>query len=319
MRLNHYGGGIMRKKMLFIYNPNAGKAAIRNKLSDIVEIFVAAGFEVTIYSTKEKKDATNIVIKRGNDFDYVVCSGGDGTLNEVTDGLMLLEDRPPCGYIPAGTTNDFASSLKISKDMRKAAQIAVTGDIYPYDIGSLNNEFFTYIAGFGAFTDISYETPQASKNVLGKVAYFLEGVKRLPNLKSYKMHVEYEGNVIEDEFIYGMITNSNSIGGFKGLNGKHVKLNDGLFEVALIKMPKNLIELQAIINALVTRELNNQYMYSFLTSQIQFHCDEYVQWTLDGEYGGSIKDALIINHKQAINYVRAHKEKLIENKKGISS
>lgn len=297
--------------MLFIYNPHAGKSAIRNKLSDIVEIFVSAGYEVTIYSTKEKKDATNIVTKRGNDFDYVVCSGGDGTLNEVTDGLMLLKDRPPCGYIPAGTTNDFATSLRISKNMTKAAQIAVTGELFPYDIGSLNEEYFTYIAGFGAFTEISYETPQATKNVLGKVAYFLEGVMRLPNLKSYKMVVEYDGVTIEDEFIYGMITNSNSIGGFKGLNGRNVRLNDGLFEVALIKMPKNVIELQTIINALLTRELNNQYMYSFLTSHIHFHCEEHVQWTLDGEYGGSIKDALIVNHKQAISYVRAQREKLI--------
>lgn len=304
----------MGRKMLFVYNPHAGKAAIKSKLSDIIEIFVGAGFDVRIYSTKQKKDATNIVLKYGNEVDYIVCSGGDGTLNEVTDGLMLLKKRPPCGYIPAGTVNDFASSLKISKNMINAAKIAVSGEPYPYDVGSLNDEFFTYVAGFGAFTDVSYETTQASKNTLGKVAYVLEGVKRLPSLKSYIMSVEYDNNQIKDEFIFGMITNSNSVGGFKGLNGKNVKLDDGLFEVALIKMPKNLIELQLIINALLMRELNNQYMYSFLTSEIHFHCEESVQWTIDGEFGGSLNDAVIKNHKQAIHYVRAKAAKLIENK-----
>lgn len=298
--------------MLLIYNPHAGKAMIRNKLSEIIELFTGAGYEVTVYPTRKKRDAANIVKNIGSNFDYVVCSGGDGTLNEVTDGLMTLEVRPPCGYIPAGTVNDFASSLKIPKNILKAAKVAIEGELYPYDIGSLNGDCFTYFAGFGAFTDVSYETSQAMKNILGKMAYFLEGMIRLPNMKSYYMKVEYNDTIIEDEFIFGMVTNSHSVGGFKGLSGQKVKLNDGLFEVAFIKMPKNPAELQNIINALVMRELNSKYMYSFRTSELRVACKDMVPWTIDGEYGGVYKEATIIIQKQAISYVRTKKNNVQE-------
>jgi diacylglycerol kinase (ATP) len=294
----------MKMKMLFIYNPQAGKALIRNKLSDIVELFSVSGYEVTIYPTRKKKDASNIVKSIGSRFDYIVCAGGDGTLNEVTDGLMALSVRPPCGYIPAGTVNDFASSMKLPKNILKAAKIVVEGEIFSYDIGSLNGDFFTYFAGFGAFTEVSYETSQAFKNILGKMAYFLEGMTRIPNIKSYNMRVESKEVAIEGEFIFGMITNSHSVGGFKGLSGTNIKLNDGLFEVALIKMPKNPVELQTILNALVTKELNNKYMYSFRTADIKFICKEKIAWTVDGEYGGNFKEVNIVNLKGAICYVK---------------
>lgn len=292
------------KKMLFIYNPYAGKGLIKNKLSDILEIFVNADYEVTIYPTKERKDATNIVMTRGKDFDIVVCSGGDGTLNEVTDGLMELKQKPFCGYIPAGTINDFASSLNIPKDMLKAAKNIVEGIPFSYDIGSLNGDFFTYIAAFGAFTDVPYDTSQAAKNILGKLAYFLEGVKRLPTIKSYTMTIQYDDKEIKDNFIFGMFSNSNSIGGFKGLNGSNVKLDDGLFEAALIKMPQNIVELHSIVNALLTRELNNEYMYSFLASKIKVYSDVVVPWTIDGEFGGEFKKSVVENHKQAVSYIK---------------
>lgn len=300
------------KKMLFIYNPHAGKALIKNKLSDIIELFVGAGYEITIFSTKQQKDATNIVIEKGEQFDIIVCSGGDGTLNEVTDGLMALTNRPPCGYIPAGTINDFASSLNLSKNMVKAAQTIINGTLFPYDIGSLNDDYFTYIAAFGAFTDVAYDTPQTSKNILGKLAYFLEGVKRVPNLPTYHLIIEFQQNgediKVEDDFIYGMITNSNSVGGFKGLAGKDVKLDDGFFEVVLIKNPKNIIELQKIVNALITKELDNEYMYSFLAKEILLYCEIELPWTVDGEFGGKYKTSIVKNYKQAITYI---KEKIV--------
>ncbi len=305
----------MRKKMLFVYNPHAGKGKMKSKLSDVIEIFSEADYEVTVYATRKSKDATNIIKERAAEFDYVVCSGGDGTLNELTGGIMALkqdfrnkgipmEQFPPCGYIPAGTVNDFASSLKIPKNIIKAAEIVVNGEWFPYDIGSLNDDYFNYVAAFGAFTEVAYETPQSGKNILGRLAYLLDGAKRLPSITSYHMVIECDGNIFEDDFIFGMVTNSNSIGGFKGLNGKDVKLDDGLFEAAFIKMPKNAIELQAIINALVTRELDNKYIYSFLTDKIKITSREEVSWTVDGEYGGSYHYAEITNHKQAITYRR---------------
>lgn len=300
----------MKKKMLFIYNPHAGKEAIKTKLSDVIEYFVAQDYEVTVYPTRKKRDASEIVKDKGMDYDYIVCSGGDGTLNEVTDGLMELENRPPCGYIPAGTINDFASSLKIPKQILKAAEVAVNGEWFPYDIGSLNNDYFNYIAAFGAFTQVAYETPQSTKNLLGKLAYILDGVKRLPTLTFYHIKVECDGKCFEDDFIFGMITNSNSVGGFKGLNGRNVKLDDGLFEVALIKNPKNPVELQSIINSLVTRVHDSKYMYTFRTNHIILTCDEEIAWTIDGEYGGSYKVSEIWNYKKAIVYRKGTKEEL---------
>lgn len=296
-------GIIMRKKMLFIYNPHAGKEAIKSKLSDILEIFMDAGYEVTIYATKRSKDATQIVSERGSDFDYIVCSGGDGTLNEVTDGLMSLGKRPPCGYIPAGTVNDFASTLHIPKNTIMAANNAVEGMEFPCDVGSLNGDYYNYVAAFGAFTEVSYETSQEVKNVLGKMAYFLDGVKRLPNLKSYHIRVETEDRIFEDEIIFGMITNSKSIGGFKNLTGKNVMLDDGKFEVTLIKCPKNPVELQLIINSLLTREVNSQYVYTFTINHIVLSSEEDISWTLDGEYGGTFNRAEIHNHHKAIRYI----------------
>lgn len=292
------------KKLLFIYNPQAGKGKIKNKLSDVIEIFVKADYEVTIYPTIGKKDATRIVSQESKDYDLIVCSGGDGTLNEVTAGVMGLASRPHIGYLPAGTTNDFAMSHKIPKNILKAAELAVYGEPYYFDVGSFNDDFFNYVAAFGAFTDVSYETPQTYKNILGRAAYILEGMKRLPSLKSYYMTVRYEDCIIEDEFIFGMITNSDSVGGFKGFIGKEILLDDGLFEVYLIKVPKNPLELQSIINSLlITKEESTNLIYSFRASSLSIQAKELVPWSLDGEFGGNISDVIIQNHKQAVEYL----------------
>lgn len=296
--------GMDRKKMLFIYNPNAGKKVMRTKLSDVIEIFMDGGYEVTIYATKQKKDAYYIIKERGSQFDYIVCSGGDGTLSEVTDGIMTLENRPPCGYIPSGTVNDFASSLHIPKNVLKAAQTVVDGEEFPYDVGYFNGDYYNYIAAFGAFTEVAYETPQSFKNILGKLAYFLDGATRLASLTSYFMTAQYGEEVITGDFIFGMVSNSDSVGGFKGLAGRNVELDDGLFEVALIRKPKNILEFQTIINALLTGNPDPNYICSFRTDKITFEAKEEVCWTLDGEFGGSYKKVEVINYKQAIRYIK---------------
>lgn len=291
------------KKLLFIYNPYAGKGKIKNKLSDVVETFVKAGYEVTIFPTAGKKDATRIISRTSNDYDLIVCSGGDGTLNEVTAGVMGLSNRPEIGYIPAGTTNDFALSHKIPKNILNAAEIAVYGESCYYDVGSFNQEYFNYIAAFGAFTDVSYETPQTYKNMLGRIAYLLEGMKRLPSLKSYHMTVVYEDHIMEDDFIFGMITNSHSVGGFKGFINQKIFLDDGLFEVCLIKVPKNPLELQSIINTLlITKEESTNLIYTFRAKNLSIQAKELVPWTLDGEFGGNIKEVKICNYQQAVGY-----------------
>lgn len=293
------------EKILFLYNPHAGKGKIKTVLSDIVELFVNADYEVTIHSTKCKDDAKNVTLEKGEEYDIIVASGGDGTLSEVINGLMSkpIEKRPKVGFIPAGTTNDFAMNFKIPKLGVNAAKAVVLGKPYAYDIGQFNEHYFHYVASFGIFSNVAYSTPQAFKNAMGRMAYIMEGARSLAKVKSYNMRIEYDSNIIEDDFIFGMISNANSVGGFKALTGKNVTLNDGLFEVTLIKMPQNIIELQSIMNALLLMDMCNNYIYKFKASNIKIKADEPVEWTLDGEFGGRLEKVDIINHKQAIEFL----------------
>lgn len=293
------------KKLLFVYNPRAGKEMLKPRLSDVLDIFVKAGYEVTVHPTQTYRDAYyQIKEYEVGKYDLIACSGGDGTIDEVATGMMkrreMGKDVVPVGYIPAGTTNDFAKSLHIPRKPLAAADNAVKGVPFPCDIGKFNDSVFVYIAAFGIFTDVSYETDQAVKNVLGHMAYILEGAKRIFNIPSYKIKVEHDGEVIEDEFIFGMVTNSRSVGGFSNMVGKNIVFDDGLFEVTLIKTPKNPIALQEIIAALLIEQVDTKHMYTFKTKKITFDSVEEIPWTLDGEFGGEQDYVEIENVQKAM-------------------
>lgn len=287
-------------KLLFVYNPHSGVGKIKSQLSDILEIMVRAGYEVSVHPTQAVLDATKVTAERASDYDLVVCCGGDGTLDETVTGLMESGAGVPLGYIPAGSTNDFAASLNLPKNMKKAAQIAVDGDDFKCDVGCFGEKHFIYIAAFGLFTDVSYQTKQELKNVLGHVAYILEGAKRIGSHPSYRMRVEYNGGVIEDEFIYGMVTNSLSVGGFKGMTGDDVALNDGLFEVMLIRTPRNAAELNEIIAVLTKLKTESDMIYTFKTDELYISPYQAIPWTLDGEFGGEQTQIHLKNLRQAL-------------------
>ena len=288
------------KKMLFVYNPNAGKGLLKPKLSDVLDIFVKAGYEVVVYPTQSYRDGYKKIRSMEEKFDLVVCSGGDGTLDEVVTGMMKRKNRVPIGYIPTGTTNDFASSLHISKDILSAADTAVHGTPFACDIGTVNQDIFVYVAAFGLFTDVSYQTDQNLKNAIGHAAYVLEGAKRLSNIPSYQIKIIHDGEVIEGEFMIGMVTNSKSVAGFRSIMGKKVRFDDGEFEVTLIRKPKNPIELQEIIASLLIESFDTEYMYTFKASNITFESVGEIPWTLDGEFGGRHEFVEICNRKQAL-------------------
>ena len=295
--------------MLFVFNPKAGKGKIKTHLLDIVDIFSSHDYEIIIRSTQAPRDAYEKAKEYANSVDMIVCSGGDGTLDEVVTGIMEAESSVPIGYIPAGSTNDFANSLFMPKNMTKVAEMIMEEELYHCDIGRFNQKTFAYVAAFGLFTDVSYETDQDLKNVLGHVAYVLEGVKRLFDIKSYHMKVTSDEVQAEDDFIVGMITNSRSVGGFKNLTGKNVDMNDGLFEVTLIVHPKNPLQLQEIITALVMAEDNTDLIYSFKTKKLTIESDEEVPWTLDGEFGGDHSYVDIENRHKALNlYLKSSKK-----------
>ena len=306
----------MKKRMLFLFNPTAGKGKIKAHLWEIVDIFNKGGYEVIIHATQCSRDAYEQVKIYEDQVDLIVCSGGDGTLDEVVTGLVEKNSNTPVGYLPAGSTNDFANSLFMPKDIVEMARNIMEEVPYCCDIGKFNDSTFVYVAAFGLFTEVSYATDQELKNTLGHLAYLLEGLKSLVDIKAYHMKISSDELTVENDFIYGMITNSRSVGGFRNLTGKNVDMDDGLFEVTLIARPRNPLELNEIVTALVTATDNTELVHTFKTSHLNIETEETVAWTLDGEFGGNVRNAEIRIMRKGLNlYLRSTKKrKNIEEK-----
>ena len=291
------------KKLLFVFNPHSGKGLIKNELCNILNIFTAAGYEVTAYPTQAPLDGYEKIKSSAESYDMVVVSGGDGTLSEAVKALMPIGKKIPLGYIPAGSTNDFAASMSIPKSMGDAAKAIVEGVTFDYDIGEFNGQYYVYVAGFGVFTDVSYETPQNVKNMLGHAAYLIEAIKRLPKYTGFSMKIEHDGEMIEGSFILGLISNSTSIGGMKALVRNGVYFDDGLFEVLLVKTPANALALQSLLSDAALKKLSEKNFVTFKTSHLRITSVADIPWTLDGEAGGIHHEVEITNHKQAMRFV----------------
>lgn len=284
------------KKLLFIYNPHAGKGRVRGKLTGILNAFTRAGCLVTAYPTQGPEDASRVARDLAPEFDRLACSGGDGTLHEVISGLMELPQgsRPPVGYLPAGTTNDFARNLNLPKGMEEMATLAATGESRPVDIGRLGENYFIYVAAFGLFTDVAYNTPQQFKNAFGHLAYVLKGVSELGSLKGYPLQVEHDGGVLEGEYLFGMVSNTVSVGGILGLPSDEVILDDGLLELILVEKPGSVAQMNAVIRALAKQEYDEDSgVVGLHSSHFRITCAQAVPFTLDGEFGGEHTDAEI--------------------------
>lgn len=278
-----------KQSLMLVVNPTAGKNRARDNLFMLINYFFNQNYHVTVFPTQAKGDACRYVAEYSSQYDALVCVGGDGTLNEAVTGLMLCEPeyRINLGYIPAGTTNDFANTLGISSDMATAAEQFCSGDAFHCDIGCFNGRYFTYVAAFGLFTEVSYGTPQPLKNALGHAAYILEGVKSLASIKSYHLNITCDGEAIEGDFIYGQISNSTSIGGVMDIGRTGVQLDDGLFEVLIVRMPTNLIELNNIVSSLMFQKLEDSpYIFFHRAKSVTVLSETPLPWTLDGEAGG---------------------------------
>ena len=279
-----------RRKLLFVVNPHAGKEAIRSQMVRVLDTFVKSGWVPTVYISQRAGELPELVRKWAPEFDLVVCSGGDGTLNETLNGIMPLERRPLLGYIPAGTTNDFATSLGISKTVAKAALTAVAGVPVSLDVGRFGKKYFAYVAAFGAFTDVTYSTPQQYKNTLGKLAYLIEGAQRLSSLKTYTIRLEYDDGCTEGEFLLGLVSNSSYVAGVPMSRWMDTSMSDGLLEVTLVRRPAHMTELTRVASNLLKGELDPAYIFNVKTRRLRVMSAEPIPWTLDGEYGGSPGD-----------------------------
>ncbi len=291
------------KKLLFIYNPRSGTGSYTAKLSQILQIFSEGGYRVEAFPTEKRGDALERAALADEDTALVVAAGGDGTLNETVSGLIRSGNRFPVGYIPVGSTNDFAASLGLPRTPVKAAERIMNGTEQRIDLGWLGGRPFIYVAAFGAFTSVAYGTAQSLKNMFGHAAYILNGIKSLSEIHAYRAQIVSDGVTYQGDYILGMITNSISVGGFKGITGKNVKLSDGLFEVTLVHAPSELLQLEEITSALTEGRTMTPLVETFKASELIFSCENALPWTVDGEYGGRLQETRIVNEKQTLRMI----------------
>lgn len=296
------------KKMLFIMNPCAGQKRANRSLSDILLEFSQAGYEVNIHMTTGRGDAVTAAQRWGQNVDLVVCCGGDGTLNETITGLLRAGAETPIGYIPAGTTNDFASSLSLSGNVVQAARDIVEGEPVTYDVGRFGDRYFSYVASFGAFTKSSYVVPQNIKNALGHTAYVLGGISELSQIRKEHIRMEIDGQVVEDDFLFGAICNSTSIGGILTLDPKHVDMADGLFEILLVRSAQNLAEIADCIQAVQSQKYNCEMITFRSARSVKIYADPEMPWTLDGEKEDGHGEIMVENLHHAIRLMQRKKD-----------
>ena len=309
MRKRAAEGMILMSRLLLIFNPAAGVSKKKPRAFRIADWFATKGYDVTVMATEKQNDAKEFAARRAEEYDLVVCCGGDGTLNEVITGMMESGCRKPIGYLPAGTTNDMARTLRLPANVKKAVKVVAEESAVPQDIGSFNGtRYFTYIASFGAFTSASYATPQWLKNRLGHFAYVLDGIRSVGEIRPYRASVVRDGAEERGEYIFGSVSNSSSIGGVLHLDSSEVSLNDGVFEVLLIRNAPNLMEFQKILHDLRRRNFQNPYVEFFHTSYLRMTFDEEADWTLDGEYAGKPREVEIKNLRGAVSIIRREKQ-----------
>ena len=293
-----------KKKLLLIINPKAGRSSYKIGFADVMLTLSEGGYDTTVRFTEGRGDATRFAASHAAQFDAVACIGGDGTLSEVVAGLMQVPNPPPLGYIPLGSTNDVANTLGLPKNAVEAARRIVEGEPQPFDVGGFQNDaYFTYVAAFGAFTEVSYATPQNEKAALGYLAYLMRAAEALPKLKSYHTRVTYEGGVVEGTFLYGGISNSTRVGGAVKLKKGIVSLSDGVFEVLLVPHPKNLADFTRSASGLLTQKYDGVNVILLQSADLTVTFDEPVAWTRDGEDGGAHQTVHLVNHPSAIRII----------------
>lgn len=285
----------MNKKLLLMLNPKAGQRRANHFLPDIIRLYNDKDYECVVYVTSKPGDAFDYIQNHFDGFERIVCVGGDGTLNETVAGMTALGVHCPIGYIPSGTTNDFAASIGLSPDIMQAAEDSIEGNPVYLDMGTFNGRYFNYTASCGAFAKASYSTPQVAKNTLGHLAYILEGIRDIPNIHPIHMTIESGDSRYEDDYIFCSVTNSLSVGGVLKLDPEMVLLNDGLFEVLLVKYPETPLDWTRTIAALSSCDIPNESIKFFSVPRLKIHTDEEVEWTLDGERGDTGTDFEAIN------------------------
>lgn len=293
----------MDKQVLIIVNPNAGKGKVQKRIPYIKEDLIKTGYNVDIVETRKDFSAKDIINEYNKKLDIVICCGGDGTVNDLVNAVMNLEERPQISFIPLGTVNDFARTIGLSRQRFFMPRILKDYSEKKSDIGKFNEKYFSYVAAFGAFTPVSYVTSQKLKKVFGKLAYFIVAVKYFFKIRTHKIKLNIDGEEIEKECIYGSVSNSKSIGGFRWFRKRDIAVNDGKFEVLLINKPKHSIQYLNIVLDILFKRYHSKNFFYKLGREIEITTEKNISWTIDGEYGGRTKKAKISNCKEAVTFI----------------
>lgn len=295
----------MSKKLMLIVNPAAGRGGYKFNFPEALHELDKGGYRTTLYYTAARGDATRIAAEHAKEFDTVACIGGDGTLSEVLAGLMQVDNPPPLGYFPMGTANDVATTLGLPKnDSLAAAKRLVNGTEHPFDVGGFgDNDYFAYIAAFGAFTEVSYATPQEQKKALGHLAYVIQGAQQLTKIEPIQTHVEYDDGVIDANLLYGSMSNSTSVAGIVKLKESMVCLGDGMSELVLVKHTANLVRIGEMIDSVFSQRYDSDDLIILHTKRAKFTFEKPVAWTRDGEAGGEYQEIELRNYQCPVKLI----------------
>lgn len=291
----------MQKRCRIIYNPTSGREAMKNNLVDILNILERAGYETSAYATTPEPNSAKNEAERAakSGFNLIVAAGGDGTINEVVNGIAPLKHRPKLGIIPAGTTNDYARALKIPReDPIGAAKVIAKGQTIKMDIGEAGKNWFVNIAAGGLLTELTYGVPSQVKSLFGYLAYLVKGAELLPQIKPIKMHLEYDGGTYDGKASMFFLALTNSIGGFEQIV-PDASLDDGKFTLIVVKT-SNLIEILQLITMVLNggKHVNDPRILYVKTSKLVAKpVDEKMMINVDGEYGGDAP-MTFKNHRQ---------------------
>jgi len=299
----------MDKQALLLINPKAGRADSQARVFSMADSLCRQGYSPRVHISQYRGQIPELIEKLGSSTELIIAYGGDGTLNETVNGIMKSGWKGRLGYIPAGTVNDFANSLSIPRSFAEGLHVALEGIPTPVDLGKFGGRYFTYVAACGLFTDVSYQTPQQSKNVLGKLAYILEGAKRLSSIPSYDIRIEHDGRVLHESIMLGLITNSRFVGGFPIGSALDASLSDGLLEVTLLRKTGTPKDLQTLINALLAQKLDDSHIITFKSSHLKISSPSDINWTLDGEFGGEVNNVEVKAVPSALNIMVNYSQK----------
>lgn len=289
-----------RKKVLVLINPNSGKKNSKESVLDALNVFSANNYQMEIYLSQKPMDVTHYIEENGKRFDMVAVFGGDGTLNEATNGLMKLKHKPVISYFPTGTMNDFGTNFGLTNDMKQCANIACAGHIESFDVGKINSRYFNYVAGFGAFCNVSYETKQELKKQIGNLAYIIKAIHEIPNLHPYHVKMNLDGKILEKDLMFGLIINGNRVAGFEMVEQADNTFKDGLFDIILVEHTPNPLELYNYPLGVLHPELNMKYVERYQAKSIIIESQEKLAWTLDGEEGEETLVVRVENISQAL-------------------